>query len=317
MTLVFFLSCLLVFTLEGLILFTIHSQIFFLFFFLSFSFFISCHSFHLVFSFLTNSNSNPNPTMRTRPLFSLSWIWLGLALVKAPPSVDSSKVFLPSESDFSNSNLQATSRDAGHGFLLARSQRLGAKVVPRKNDAPELASSFSSSSPSSLSPSSSSSDPVDSVEHIIHPLRPPSNLTTAGNSNPPSPPPDANANYTHEGMKERVGRATWTLLHTIAAEYPDPLPTEEYRRQLEDWLHLLPSVYPCEECAAHMKTMFEKNPPRTENQTAFGGWVCEVHNIVNERLGKPTFDCSTWRQTWIPLSDCHTSCKLKPDAEPW
>ena len=27
-------------------------------------------------------------------------------------------------------------------------------------------------------------------------------------------------------------------------------------------------------------------------------WMCSVHNIVNARLGKPIFDCSTARTRW-------------------
>ena len=32
-------------------------------------------------------------------------------------------------------------------------------------------------------------------------------------------------------------------------------------------------------------------PPRVESRGAFAVWVCEQHNLVNEKLGKPLFPC--------------------------
>lgn len=44
------------------------------------------------------------------------------------------------------------------------------------------------------------------------------------------------------------------------------------------------------------------SPPKTESQESLSMWLCELHNNVNERIGKPLFDCSKvferWRDGW-------------------
>ena len=43
----------------------------------------------------------------------------------------------------------------------------------------------------------------------------------------------------------------------------------------------------------------------------FAAWMCRVHNTVNRRLGKPTFNCDLVGARWSPL-DCdeHNSCDM-------
>lgn len=45
-----------------------------------------------------------------------------------------------------------------------------------------------------------------------------------------------------------IGRSTWKLLHTIAATYPDK-PSAEEQSNIQQFIRLLPKVYPCEICA--------------------------------------------------------------------
>lgn len=39
--------------------------------------------------------------------------------------------------------------------------------------------------------------------------------------------------------------------------------------------------------------MLKEHPPQTSSRASLSNWACSVHNIVNIRLGKPEFDCST------------------------
>lgn len=41
---------------------------------------------------------------------------------------------------------------------------------------------------------------------------------------------------------------------------------------------------------------------------AFGDWLCQFHNKVNLKLGKPVFDCSQWEDEWKPHQSC--GCQL-------
>jgi len=94
------------------------------------------------------------------------------------------------------------------------------------------------------------------------------------------PPPD----------RAELGRAGWLLLHKIATTYEDsPTTAEQARlaRFLDDWSYL----YPCSECAGHFRQLLAESPPDTSSRLAFMAWLCEAHNTVNGRLGKPQFPC--------------------------
>ncbi|GLJ13429.1 hypothetical protein SUGI_0212050, partial [Cryptomeria japonica] len=52
--------------------------------------------------------------------------------------------------------------------------------------------------------------------------------------------------------KEELGRATWTLLHTIGAQFPDK-PTKQQKRDVKELMAILSRIYPCKECADHFK----------------------------------------------------------------
>ena len=102
-----------------------------------------------------------------------------------------------------------------------------------------------------------------------------------------------------------LGKGTWTLLHIMASTYPVN-PTPEVIQDHTIFFQLLPRIYPCPECRAHMRQMFHELPPQLNNQLEFKNWVCEAHNLVNIRLNKPVFDCSKLDDRW----DC--GCNIVP-----
>jgi FAD-linked sulfhydryl oxidase len=95
----------------------------------------------------------------------------------------------------------------------------------------------------------------------------------------------------NETAKQELGRASWKLLHTMMARFPDE-PTADDSLALKSYIALFARLYPCGECAAHFQQLLKKLPPQTSSRTAAAGWACHVHNKVNERLGKDIFDCS-------------------------
>lgn len=98
---------------------------------------------------------------------------------------------------------------------------------------------------------------------------------------------DANMTYRAE-----LGRATWRFLHTMAARFPDK-PTKDERTTFETFIHLFARLYPCGDCAQHFRDILAKYPPQSGSRSAAAGWLCYAHNLVNERLKKPAFDCNT------------------------
>ncbi|KAF9951188.1 hypothetical protein BGZ70_001096 [Mortierella alpina] len=85
----------------------------------------------------------------------------------------------------------------------------------------------------------------------------------------------------NETAKAELGRATWKLLHTMAARYPlKPKPDE--RAAVKQWI-----------IATHFQLLLKEHPPQTSSRASLSNWSCSVHNMVNKRLGKPDFDCGT------------------------
>merc|ERR1719387_6306 len=92
--------------------------------------------------------------------------------------------------------------------------------------------------------------------------------------------------------REALGRATWTLLHTLGAQFPDR-PTRRQRRAARQLIAALGDVYPCASCASHWgDVLAELGPPRTGSGEALRAYLCAAHNVVNRSLGKGVFDCA-------------------------
>ncbi|KAK4061914.1 hypothetical protein Trihar35433_9514 [Trichoderma harzianum] len=92
-------------------------------------------------------------------------------------------------------------------------------------------------------------------------------------------------------LKAELGRATWKFMHTMVARFPEE-PSKEERKTLETFIYLFSRLYPCGDCARHFRGLLSKYPPQTSSRNAAAGWLCFVHNQVNERLKKPIFDCN-------------------------
>ncbi|KHO01094.1 augmenter of liver regeneration [Metarhizium album ARSEF 1941] len=119
-----------------------------------------------------------------------------------------------------------------------------------------------------------------------------SNKTSVGDATRPSKPrsdcpPDV----------EALGRGTWTLLHSIAASYPDS-PSTSQQSDLLRFVKLFSKLYPCWVCAEDFRTYIGREVPRVGSRDDFGKWLCGAHNDVNRKLGKPEFDCSRWQERW-------------------
>ncbi|AAG12594.1 hypothetical protein; 32417-34250 [Arabidopsis thaliana] len=93
--------------------------------------------------------------------------------------------------------------------------------------------------------------------------------------------------------KEDLGRATWTFLHTLAAQ-----------------MTILSRMYPCRECADHFKEILRSNPAQAGSQEEFSQWLCHVHNTVNRSLGKLVFPCERVDARWGKLECEQKSCDL-------
>ncbi|KAI5364153.1 putative ERV/ALR sulfhydryl oxidase domain, sulfhydryl oxidase ALR/ERV [Septoria linicola] len=97
---------------------------------------------------------------------------------------------------------------------------------------------------------------------------------------------------------EELGRSTWTLLHTMTANYPER-PSFTQQNDTKQFLGLFGKLYPCWVCADDFRAwMRDGNEPKVSNREEFGRWMCEAHNAVNVKLGKKSFDCNKWEERW-------------------
>ncbi|XP_077233438.1 erv1/Alr family protein isoform X2 [Tasmannia lanceolata] len=101
---------------------------------------------------------------------------------------------------------------------------------------------------------------------------------------PSDPFPLAEGQSARPLSKEELGRATWTLLHTLAAQFPDH-PTRQQKRDAKELMAIMSRLYPCKECADHFK---------------------EVLN-----LGKVMFPCQRVDARWGKLECKDRACDLQ------
>ncbi|RKF80947.1 Mitochondrial FAD-linked sulfhydryl oxidase ERV1 [Golovinomyces cichoracearum] len=96
---------------------------------------------------------------------------------------------------------------------------------------------------------------------------------------------------------EALGRASWTLLHSITASYPVN-PSSTQKTEVIQFLKLFAKLYPCWVCATDFDAYIEKKHIRADSRDQLGFWMCEAHNSVNKKLGKNIFDCQKWEERW-------------------
>ena len=108
---------------------------------------------------------------------------------------------------------------------------------------------------------------------------------------------------------EELGRCAWTWLHSVAAHYADE-PTLDDQKGMANLMFNFARFYPCLECAQNLKRELRDLPPRVENRRTLEGWLCKLHNRVNERLNKPAFDCSMTTYRWKGLGGCAGKCTV-------
>ena len=103
--------------------------------------------------------------------------------------------------------------------------------------------------------------------------------------------------------KDELGRAGWTILHTLAGTLPEKESLNgETKTDLVNFVHLWSKLYPCEPCAEDLRKDLKENPVKANTGWEFSQWLCQAHNRVNLKLGKEQFDCSKvyerWRDGW-------------------
>lgn len=109
-----------------------------------------------------------------------------------------------------------------------------------------------------------------------------------------------------------LGRSSWTLLHSMAAWYPD-IPTKEDQEMMHYFMQAVARFYPCTYCAHDFQANLQQTPVVTNTRENLCLWLCDQHNRVNQKLGKEAFPCTMqqldnrWRKSNDPK--CQGSSK--------
>uniref|UniRef100_A0A8C9GIE4 Sulfhydryl oxidase n=1 Tax=Piliocolobus tephrosceles TaxID=591936 RepID=A0A8C9GIE4_9PRIM len=80
-----------------------------------------------------------------------------------------------------------------------------------------------------------------------------------------------------------IGRASWLILHTIAANYPNK-PTEEEKQKYTSFFYAFSNLYPCHICKLDLLYTLKKHKFNCNNKIEFSKFIYNLHNKVNSDI---------------------------------
>ena len=87
------------------------------------------------------------------------------------------------------------------------------------------------------------------------------------------------------------GPTAWHFLHTSSVNYPVQA-GPEHKAHCRKFLEGLPFMLPCGDCGQHLKEYFSDKPAAIqascESRATLVALMVDIHNDVNQKLGKPT-----------------------------
>ncbi|CRH03043.1 FAD-linked sulfhydryl oxidase ERV1, putative [Plasmodium relictum] len=90
--------------------------------------------------------------------------------------------------------------------------------------------------------------------------------------------------------RAEIGRASWLILHTISANYPDK-PTEEEKLKHTKFFYAFSNLYPCHICKLDLLHLLKKYQLNCENKVSYSTFIFNLHNMINEEIGKDIYPC--------------------------
>lgn len=108
------------------------------------------------------------------------------------------------------------------------------------------------------------------------------------------------------------GPAAWKFLHTATFAYgnAEGIVTDEDKHAARSLFESLRFMLPCKNCCSHYCDALEKRPLSEHvlrSKDSLSRWFVEIHNDVNERLGKPIFKYEDAKQLYESLAGCDVS----------
>ena len=92
-----------------------------------------------------------------------------------------------------------------------------------------------------------------------------------------------------------LGIHTWKVLHSIAASYSNN-PNKIEKKNFENFFYGLIYVYPSNNNI--FKEIIKEHPIENRNREELVYYICDIHNILNKKLGKKKFNCRHAFDIW-------------------
>ncbi|CAD49060.1 FAD-linked sulfhydryl oxidase ERV1 [Plasmodium falciparum NF54] len=90
--------------------------------------------------------------------------------------------------------------------------------------------------------------------------------------------------------RDEIGRASWLILHTISANYPDN-PSEYDKIKHTKFFYAFSNLYPCHICKLDLLHILKKYHLNCNNKINFSTFIYNLHNMINQEIGKDLFPC--------------------------
>ena len=121
------------------------------------------------------------------------------------------------------------------------------------------------------------------------------------------------------------GPILWSVLHALAQKSGRAIfPTfrDDEVRQWINLIQVMPQMIPCDNCRTHVKEWLVRRPITDIKNLPYASlndwiitWVYDLHEEVNQRLGKPSFDKALLGSTYNSISIHGALNALKPFIE--
>lgn len=82
----------------------------------------------------------------------------------------------------------------------------------------------------------------------------------------------------------------WFVLHLVSFNYPDK-PSTFQKEAYAAFYHSVKDILPCPTCRQHYQNYLSQYPiqPHIDERLHLVKWVIQIHNFVNNKLGKPVY----------------------------
>jgi hypothetical protein len=107
------------------------------------------------------------------------------------------------------------------------------------------------------------------------------------------------------GMSTNIwGPILWNAMHIVSLGYSET-PNDEEKQSAIHFYNSLKSMIPCPICRHHYSLILKDDPVEkaVESRTTLVLWLFNIHNKVNEQLGKPVLSWEKYIEAIYNLSN--------------